>query len=65
MSIKNESAVSKIYSGFMKQNPKQCVNLLPVKNNDSVKMSSPMKEIKNIKYTDKTNMKETYFQLKK
>ena len=49
----------------MKQNPKQCVNLLPVKNNDSVKMSSPMKEIKNIKYTDKTNMKETYFQLKK
>ena len=49
----------------MKQNPKPHVNLLPVKNNDSVKMNSPMKETKNIKYTDKTNMKETYFQLKK
>ena len=46
MSIKYESAVSKIYSGFMKQNPKQYVNLLPVKNNDSAKMSSPMKETK-------------------
>lgn len=46
MSIKYESAVSKIYSGFMKQNPQTQVNLLPVKNNDSVKMSSLMKEAK-------------------